>query len=118
MKLITDTQHAELIANARAVLTAHAAGVEFDPKPVVKLFSRDGFYRWLLSEMDPGGSDLAYGLCDIGEGRPFLGYVNLSDLEKPQDKLALRVELDRRFIADKPMSFYIHIADTRGLIIT
>jgi Protein of unknown function (DUF2958) len=118
MKLITDTQHAELLANARAVLHAAELGTEFDPKPVVKFFSRDGFYCWLLSEMDPRGSDLAYGLCDSGDGRPYMGYVRLSDLEKPQDKLALRVERDPRFVADKPMSVYIHIAVTRGHIIT
>jgi Protein of unknown function (DUF2958) len=117
MKLITDAQHTQLLANARAVQHAASTGVAFDPKPVVKLHSRDGYYRWLLSEIDPDGSDLAYGLCDTGDGRPFLGYVSLSDLDKPQEKLALRVELDRRFVADKPMSIYTYIAVTHGLII-
>jgi Protein of unknown function (DUF2958) len=59
MKLITEAKHTELLANARAVQHAAAAGAEFDPKPVVKLSTRDGYYRWLLSEIDPGGSDLA-----------------------------------------------------------
>jgi hypothetical protein len=117
MKLITDAQHAELLANARAVENAHAMGAEFDPKPVVKLSTRDGYYRWLLSEIDPRGGDLAYGLCDSGDGRPYLGYVRLNDLERSQGKLALRVEPDHRFAADKPMSAYIYIAVTRGLII-
>ena len=67
--------------------------------------------------MDPGGSDLPYGLCDSGDGRPNLGYVHLRDLEKPQDKLALRVEPDPGFDADKSLSVYLHIAVTRGLII-
>jgi hypothetical protein len=118
MKLITDTQHAQLLANARAALQAEKLGVKFDPKPVVSSFTRDGYNRWLLTEMDPGGTDLAYGICDAGNGRPYLGYVRLSDLEKPQDKLALRVELDRRFIADKPLSIYFDMAVTRGHIIT
>ena len=118
MKLITDIQHTQLIENARAVLDADAVGRKFDPKPIVKLITRGDCYRWLLSEMDPSGTDVAYALCDLGEGRPFMGYIHLNDLEMPDDDVPLRVEPDHRFVADKPISVYFDMAVSRGLIIT
>jgi len=84
MKLITDEQLVQLLSSARAFLEAQYVGTELDPKPVVKLFTRNGVSRLLLSETDPAGSYLAYGICDSGNGRPVLGYVHLCDLEKPQ----------------------------------
>ena len=39
MNIITETQYAELLANGRAAREAALAGLDFDPKPVVKLFT-------------------------------------------------------------------------------
>jgi hypothetical protein len=34
----------------------------------------------LLTEIDPGDDDTAFGLCDLGLGCPEVGYVSLSEL--------------------------------------
>jgi Protein of unknown function (DUF2958) len=73
MKLITETQHTELLANGYAAREAGRAGLDIDPKPVVKLFTPDAYATWLLTEIDPTDSDRAFGLCDPGHGHPELG---------------------------------------------
>ena len=118
MKLITDEQHTQLLANGCAARAAGRVGLHFDPKPVVKLYIRDEFNRWLLTELDPVDGDRAFGLCDLGNGRPDLGCVRLSDIERLPRKLGLRVERDLHFVADMPLSAYAEVAYTRGLIIT
>jgi Protein of unknown function (DUF2958) len=118
MKLITEAQHTELLANGYAALAAARVDRAFDPTPVVKLFTRNGYARWLLTDLDPYNTDRAYGLCDLGDGLPDLGYVNLREIEGPQGKYRLYVECDPHFVADKPLSVYAELARKRGLIIT
>ena len=117
MKLITNEQQDQLLANGRAVLDAIRAGIAVDPAPIVKLHTPDGFAVWLLTELNPHGGDCAYGLCDLGYGRPARGYVLLHDLEKPQGPYNHRVVCDVHFVATKRLSAYADIAYTRGLII-
>jgi Protein of unknown function (DUF2958) len=81
MTLITKQQTEQLLANGIAALEAGRAGLHFDPKPVVKLFTPHSYGRWLLTEIDPVHTDRAYGLCDSGHGLPELGFVSLRDLE-------------------------------------
>jgi Protein of unknown function (DUF2958) len=114
MKLITEAQYAALLANGRAACT----NCDIDPKPVVKFFTPGGYSRWLLTEIDPNGTDRTYGLCDPGDGRPYLGYVHLNDLEGPHGRYALLTVRDDDFVADKPLSVYAEVAYTRGLIAT
>ena len=118
MKLLTETQYAELLANGVAARDAADAGLDLDPKPVVKLFTPHWYCRWLLTEIDPNFPQRAYGLCDSGDGRPYMGYVCLLDLEDVHGKLKFTVTPDSRFVADKPLSVYANIAYTRGLIVT
>jgi hypothetical protein len=118
MKLITEDQYAALLANGCAAREAASAKRDIDPKPVVKLFTPGGYSRWLLTEIDPNGTDRTYGLCDLGDGRPYLGYVHLNDLEGPHGQHALLTVRDDGFVADKPLSIYADVAYTRGLIIT
>jgi hypothetical protein len=118
MKLITTEQHTQLLANGHAALEAARADRDIDLIPVVKLFTPGGFARYLLTEIDPTDSDRAYGLCDLGTGRPDLGYVSLRELESVRDEFGLCVERDLNFVADKPLSAYAEVAYTRGLIIT
>src|SRR3569833_4454677 len=73
-KLITDEQRAQLLANGRQSLDND----DFDPPPVVKLFTPDADATWLLTEIDPDDHDHAFGLCDLGHGFPELGYVSLA----------------------------------------
>jgi hypothetical protein len=77
MKLITNEQQDQLLANGRAVMDAIRAGSPLIPRPLVKLYTPDGFAVWFLTELSPHGGDCAYGLCDLGIGRPALGYVLL-----------------------------------------
>jgi hypothetical protein len=116
MTLITEAQNNELLDNGYAALAAGHAGLDIDPMPVVKLFTRDGYARWLLTEIDPTEPDRAYGLCDFGDGRPVLGFVSLGDIENMRYKPGLRVERDLNFVADKPLSAYAQVAYSRGLI--
>jgi hypothetical protein len=118
MTLITDEQIAKLRANGRATLEAIRAGRDIDPTPVVKLYTPDTYCRWLLTELDPNGSDWAFGLFDLGSGHPQLGYIRLRDIEGMQGKTGYRVVRDQNFIADQPLSIYVKVAYLRGLIIT
>lgn len=95
MQLITDTIRAQLIANGRESIK-HP---DFDPKPVVKLFTPDASATWLISECDPQGPDILYGLCDPGFGTPELGTVSLAELEALRGNLGLPVERDFYFQA-------------------
>ena len=118
MKLITDEQRTQLLANGRAAREARDAKIELDPTPVVKLWTPDAYCRWLLTEIDPLEPSLAYGLCDLGYGFPELGYVSLIELEDASHTLKYPVVQDPRFVADRPISAYAQVARTRGLIIT
>lgn len=62
--LITDEQRSLLLANGRESLQ----NPDFDPAPVVKLFTPNAGAIWLLTEIDPGDHDHAFGLCDLGLG--------------------------------------------------
>jgi hypothetical protein len=86
-------------------------------KPVVKLFTPDAQCTWLLTEIDEG-TDLAFGLCDLGMGVSELGYVSLTELRTVRGKLGLPVERDLHFEADKPISAYADEARTYGHIVT
>ena len=72
MNLITETLRAQLLANGQQSLDND----NFDPPPVVKLFTPDASATWLLTEIDPDDHDHAFGLCDLGQGFPELGYGN------------------------------------------
>ena len=101
-KLITDEQRARLLANGRQSLENE----NFDPPPVVKLFTPDADATWLLTEIDPDDHDHAFGLCDLGQGFPELGYVSLAELQSVRGRLGLAVERDLHFIATKSISAY------------
>jgi hypothetical protein len=61
--LITDEQRIVLLANGRESLE----NPDFDPAPVVKLFTPDAGATWLLTEIDPDDHD-RFGLCDLAWG--------------------------------------------------
>ena len=102
MNLITETLRAQLLANGRQSLDND----DFDPPPVVKLFTPDAGATWLLTEIDPDDTDRAFGLCDLGHGFPELGYVSLSELQSVRGRLGLAVERDLHFVATKTIRAY------------
>lgn len=113
MLLITAEQRETLIENARQ----SKLDGSFDPKPVVKLFTPDANATWLLSELDPGDPDLAFGLCDLGAGYPELGDVRISEIAKIRGALGLPVERDLYFEAKKTLGQYADEAREAGVIV-
>jgi len=113
-KLITDAQRAQLLANGRRTIENE----DFDPLPVVKLFTPDASATWLLTEIDPDDEDHAFGLCDLGQGFPELGYVSLAELQSVRGHLGLPIERDLHFEADKTISAYAREARLAERIVT
>ncbi|NDZ17197.1 DUF2958 domain-containing protein (plasmid) [Variovorax sp. WS11] len=56
---ITDAQFELLLANGLQSQSQE----DFDPLPVLKLFTPDAGATWLLTEIDPEDHDMAFGLC-------------------------------------------------------
>lgn len=114
MKLLKKDQERRLLAQGR-----RNGGREKtdDFKPIVKLFCPWSGATWLLTELDPADSDIAFGLCDLGMGFPELGTVRLSELAAVRGPGGLRIERDRWFRADKTLSAYVEEADRRKRII-
>lgn len=111
--LITNEQCFLLLANGRESLQ----NPDFDPAPVVKLFTPDAGATWLLTEIDPDEHDLAFGLCDLGLGEPELGWVSLHELATVRGRLGLPVERDLHFRAEKRLSAYARDARRAGQIV-
>jgi len=112
--LFSNAQYAQLIANG---IMAQQKD-DFDPMPVVKLFTPSGAATWLLTDIHPGDPDAAFGLCDLGMGEPELGSVSLSELSALRVKLELPVERDRHFIPTKSLAEYAEEARLHGHIVT
>ena len=112
MKLMTKAQREIMLRNG----IRSQDDPDYDPKPVIKLFTPDGAATWLLTELDPDDNDIAFGLCDLGMGFPELGSVRISELEQVRGRLGLPVERDRYFTADYPLSVYAKAALTQETI--
>ncbi|MCW0422140.1 DUF2958 domain-containing protein [Xanthomonas sacchari] len=110
---ITDEQHALLLANGCDSLK----NPEFDPVPVVKLFTPDAGVTWLMAVIDPDDYDHAFGLCDLGLGMPEIGWVSLGELAAVRGRLCLPIERDLSFRAEKRLSAYARDARHAGRII-
>ena len=118
MKFLTNAQREQLLANGRAQRATIDAGTyALDFNPVVKFFTPDAQATWLLTELTPDDPELAFGLCDLGFGKPELGYVSLSELASVRGKLGLPIERDLSFDADKTLSAYAEEARSAGRIV-
>ena len=99
-----------LTASERAALASNglmaADNPDFDPVPVVKLFTPDAAAVWLLAWTDPQDPDIAYGLCDLGLGFPELGTVRLTEIMSVRGILGLPVERDRHWTAEQSLNDY------------
>ena len=82
-----------------------------DHAPVVKLYSQYGKAIWLLSELD-STNNIAFGLCDLGQGLTELSYVSIEHLEsiKHARLKVPMVEMDKSFVPKYPMSVYVEAA--------
>lgn len=117
MKLFTKEQLARLLDNGRRHAPVKGTDAEHDFFPVVKLFTPDAGCTWLLTEIDPEDTDIAFGLCDLGLGYPELGDVSLSELSSLRGKLGLPVERDLHFKAKGRLSTYADAARKAGRIV-
>lgn len=106
MKLLTEVDIDRLIKNGTASRDQNGSG----QVPVVKLFTPDAGCTWLLSEIDPENTDIAFGLCDLGIGCPELGSVSLSELRALRGKMGLAVERDLHFTGAYPLNVYAEAA--------
>ncbi len=111
MLLLTKAQRRKLLQNGRDHVDADKT------PPVVKLFTPDGQATWLLLELVPEEPEMAFGLCDLGQGFPELGYVDLRELQNLKGPCGLPVERDRAFVPDKPLSEYADVANANQRII-
>jgi len=117
MKLLTKSIREKLLRNGRVRESLAESGrAEADFIPIVKLFTPDAQCTWILSELDPEDTDIAFGLCDLGMGYPELGSVRISELESVRGKLGLPVERDRYFNARHTLSVYAHAARNASAI--
>ena len=104
MMLLTKANRTQLVKNFETnAKTIADDGSTTDFKPVVKLFNPVGNGTWLLTEMDPD-TNIAFGLCDLGS--PELGYVSINELSAVTLPFGLKIERDRHFKANKPLSEY------------
>ncbi len=111
-KLITDDQRGTMLANSKL----YESDPDFNPVPVVKIFSPVGAATWLLCSLDRGDPDIADGLCDLGFGCPELGSVRITELESVVLPLGLRPERDLYFKPSKTLSQCAEDARGRGHI--
>lgn len=114
--MILKEQLFKLLANGATNL-AHRMddGNTEDFWPVVKLFNPCGAATWLLSELDEDG-DTAFGLCDLGQGTPEMGYVSLTELASIKLRFGLYIERDTSFEGKAPLTVYWQAARNKGRI--
>ncbi len=113
---INDAQFDLLLANGRMALACQAKDEDFDPMPVVKLFTPDAGATWLLTEIDPDAPEIAFGLADLGMGFPELGEVSLTELCQVRGLMNLPIEQDLHFRATQRLSAYAREARMAGRI--
>ncbi len=102
MKLFTQEQTKKLLSNGSSENRGK------DHHPVVKLFLPGTDCTWLLTEIDPEDENIAFGLCDLGQGYPELGYVDLQEIINL--KFPFKVERDRYFEPNFPISVFARAA--------
>jgi hypothetical protein len=112
MLLFTKAELTKLHANA----AKQKADPKFRAKPVVKLFYPAGAATWLISEIDPENPSQAFGLADLGQGHPELGYIDLNELTAFRGRFGLKIERDRWFTADRTLVEYADKARVDGRI--
>jgi hypothetical protein len=116
MTLLTPDIQARLLENGRKQGPVRGTQDQIDFQPVVKIFAPGASLTWLLTEIDPDDTDVAFGLYYLGRGCPELGSVRLSEIAAVRGKLGLPPERDLWFEADKPLSAYAKEAARLGRI--
>ena len=114
MELVTPELRQLLLLNGKA----SRSNPRFDPHPVVRWFNPRGSAAWLITELEPGDEDTAYGLCDVGMGAPAPGHVSVRGLMSIRLLGGtLGIERDLFWRANKPLSAYVQLALLAGRIV-
>lgn len=113
---LTKEQIDQLLAHGRAAAACREKGEDFDPFPIVKLFTPDAGATWLLSEIDPEAPTIALGLADLGLGFPEVGLMDLNELREVRGMMNLPIEQDLHFRATHRLSEYARQARMAGRI--
>ena len=118
MKLYTKLQLKQLLANGRNAAEERDGTRKYDGsrKPVVKWFAPFGGATWLISEIDPDSTDIAFGLADLGLGFPELGDVYIPEIKAIRGPLGLGVERDLHWDAEMTLADYADLARKTGSI--
>ena len=106
MKLLTQSQREQLLANGR--------NRDRDHPPVAKFFNPTGIGTWLFSELSEDG-DTLFGLADLGE--PELGYASLSEIASVRLRFGLGIERDLNFKPRHALTVYAEAARAAGRIV-
>jgi|21_taG_2_1085346.scaffolds.fasta_scaffold111166_1 hypothetical protein len=118
MKIILNKQLEQLHRNHEqnsTNLTPEIGYIRTPVKPVVKLFGGSSC-TWLLTEVNPD-TNIAFGLCDLGQGSPELGYVSLDELESVKfPPFGLPIERDMHWEASKTITEYAEESRSLGYI--
>ena len=110
--LVSTIEWEQLRANHQRFM----ADPDLDPVPVIHLLQPEAAGAWLLVSLAPDADQL-FGLCDPGLGAPELGFVSLAELHGlGRNDEHLRVERDRYFEPDRPLSAYAAAARAAGRI--
>jgi hypothetical protein len=102
----------QLLANG----ARSAAGEDFDPIPLLKLFTPDANATWLLTEIDPVRPTIAFGLCDLALGCPEIGSVCLEEIALVRGPMGLPVERDEHYAETRSLSVLAKQARREGRI--
>jgi hypothetical protein len=104
-KLITTAQARLLHRQWAERDRARATGRDYDPQPILKLFTPDAGATWLIAALSPD-ERTAWGVCDLGLGFVEIGGLDMAELRAVHGRLGLPVERDRWFTPSKTLNGY------------
>lgn len=116
-KLFTAAALARLRANGEASVAERTPAAHH--RPVLKIINPYGAAVWLLAEIDPTEPDHIYGLLDLGDAKPGLGWVSRDGLEHAgimRGGYRLPLARDDAFAASYPLAVYARAARSAARI--
>ncbi len=114
-KLITTAQMRRLQRQWAEREQARLGGRDYDPQPILKLFTPDAGATWLIAALSPDGRT-AWGVCDLGLGFVEIGELDMAELRAVRGRLGLPIERDRWFTPSTTLHGYrIHGVSTGRL---
>lgn len=103
--VLTAAQYRELVRNHKAN-DGREKTIKFCP--LVKFFDPFGAGTWLISELDPE-TGIAFGVCDLGQGFPEIGSVDLNEMCRIG-----RINRDLWFSDRKTLEEWVEVAEKNG----